>query len=265
MLQSAVMKKHHTPLVIGNWKMNPPTQGEARKLFIAVRKSIIRKRLQVTVSVAPPAVYLSDLETLSPSRRIELMAQDVSPEAPGAHTGEIGLSMLQSLSVTGVIIGHSERRAKGETNEQVNEKVRVVLKAGLTGVVCVGEQKRDSHGHYFNAVETQVRSVLEAVKRTQYNQLVIAYEPIWAIGTGETATPEDAQEMKLFIQKIIADVCGRKAIEKIRIIYGGSVKPHNAEALLTTGQVDGFLVGGASLKAADFTSIIMSAHEYGKG
>ena len=258
------MHKRHTPLIIGNWKMNPKTLGEARKLFISIRKSIVRKKLHATVGITAPYVFLADLETLSPSRRIELGAQDVSALKEGAHTGEVSINMLKSVGVSSVIIGHSERRAMGETDDQVAEKTAASLAGGLTAIVCVGEKKRDSHGNYFSFVEEQVKAILKVVKKTKLNSLVIAYEPIWAIGTGKTATPEDAQEMKLFIQKIIAEKCGRKAIEKVRIIYGGSVKPENAEALLTQGEVDGFLVGGASLKAEDFTKIIMTASTHGK-
>lgn len=258
------MQKRHTPLVIGNWKMNPATLGEARKLFITVRQSIVRKKLHATVGISAPYVYLPVLEEISPSRRIELGAQDVSALKEGAHTGEVSVSMLKSVGVSSVIIGHSERRADGETDEMVAAKTATTLAGGFTAIVCVGEKKRDHQGHYFNFVEQQLHSILKAVKKTQLSRLVIAYEPIWAIGTGKTATPADAEEMKLFIQKVIADVCGRKAIEKIRIIYGGSVNAKNCDALLKEGKVDGFLIGGASLKAAEFTKIIMSASDYGK-
>jgi len=248
--------------------MNPVSLGEARKLFLAIRKSIIRRKLHATVSIAPPNIYLSELESLSPSERIELCAQDAYFEKSGTHTGEVSPWLLKSVGVTSVIIGHSERRAMGETDEIVLHKMEATLAAGLTAIVCVGETMRDSHGHYFTVVEKQLRSFLSKVPRKRLGQLVIAYEPIWAIskgdGKGKTATAEDAQEMKLFIQKTIADVCTRKAIEKVRIIYGGSVNAKNAEELLVKGEVDGFLVGGASLKATEFKSIIMTGSDHGK-
>lgn len=256
--------KQRLPLVIGNWKMNPATRAEARKLFIGVRQALRRKNLHTDIAIAAPFVFIADIASYSPSNRIQLSAQNVSAEAIGAYTGEIAVAMLKSFGVSSVILGHSERRASGETDAAVVAKLETVLKAGLTAVVCVGEEKRDSAGHYFTVVEKQLHHILKSVKRTQLERLVIAYEPIWAIGTGATATPEDAHEMKLFIQKIIADTCSRAAIAKVRILYGGSVKAANAADLLNDGNVDGFLVGGASLKPKEFVDIVQAASEYGK-
>lgn len=225
-----------------------------------VRKGV-RQIDTVETVVAPPFPFLQPINKLSPSGRIGIAAQDVFYEQGGAHTGEVSLSMLQSVGVRYVILGHSERRALGETNEDVAKKMQLPLKHKLTTIVCVGEQKRDRKGDYLNFVATQVRSVLKAAQKTQLKHLVIAYEPIWAIGTGKSATPQDAEEMKLFIQKIIADTLGRPAVAKVRIIYGGSVKQHNAQALLKEGNVDGFLVGGASLKADEFISIVKTARD----
>ncbi len=176
--------------------------------------------------------------------------------------------MLKSVGVSSVVIGHSERRALGETDELIAEKIMATIKSGLTAVVCVGESKRDTHGEYFTFVEKQVRSLLKAVPKSKLSHLVIAYEPLWAIsrgdGKGKTATAEDAQEMKLFIQKIIAGVCGRQAVNKVRIIYGGSVNSKNAADLLEHGEVDGLLPGGASLKPKEFIKIIEIANKHGK-
>ena len=248
--------------------MNPSTMGDARKLFIAIRKSIIRKKIHATISIAAPYVYIPELEELSPSRKIELTAQDVFYEKKGTYTGEVSVDMLKSVSVTSVIVGHSERRTLGEPDEVILKKVLAALGGNLTTVVCVGEKKRDSHGNYFTFVEKQLRAFLSKIPKNKYKQLVIAYEPLWAIskgdGRGKNATAEDAHEMKLFIQKTIVDICGRKEIEKIRIIYGGSVNASNAKVFLTNGQMDGYLVGGASLKAEEFTKIIVAASEYSK-
>ncbi|MFT7506996.1 MAG: triosephosphate isomerase [Acidimicrobiales bacterium] len=256
--------KVHTPLIIGNWKMNPATLGNARKLFLDTRKAIGRKKLVSLVAVAPPFPFLSEMERLSPSQRIGLSAQDVFFESIGAHTGEVSLPMLKSVGVTSVIIGHSERRAAGETDEEIYKDVQAVFKSGITAIVCVGEKARDEHGNYFGIVEAQMRSALRDVPKTKLAQLVIAYEPVWAIGTGNHATPEDVHEMKLFIQKIIADQFGRKAIKKVRVLYGGSVKSKNAQELFEVGQVDGFLIGGASLKPKEFAEIIHIAETYAK-
>lgn len=262
------MKKTHAPLIVGNWKLNPTTLGQAKKIFLDIRKSIARRKMHSTVAIAAPFPYIGTLEALSPSERIELSAQDVFYEEKGTYTGEVSSSILKSLGVTSVIIGHSERRALGETDELIQKKILAVIKAGLTAIVCVGESERDSHGHYFSFVENQLRLVLEVVPKNKLTRLVIAYEPIWAIskgdGKGKPATAEDAHEMKLFIQKTVADRCGRTAVKKVRVLYGGSVNSKNAEVLLEEGGVDGFLVGGASLKAPEFIKIIHIANKHGK-
>lgn len=256
--------KAHTPLVIGNWKMNPATIGKARKLFLDIKKELGRKVKTTVVVVAPPFPFLSEMERLSPSARIALAGQDVFFESTGAYTGEVSLPMIKSVGATAVIVGHSERRARGETDEDIYKDIKSIVAAQVTAVVCVGEKVRDQQGNYYTVVENQLRSALKAVPKTKLKQLVIAYEPIWAIGTGTVATAEDVQEMKLFIQKVIAAHFGRPAIAKVRIIYGGSVKKENADELLRVGQIDGFLVGGASLKPKEFIAIVNTAEHYAK-
>jgi len=252
------MKIVQTPLIIGNWKMNPQSVKMAEALFKDVQKGIARVR-GVDVGIAPPAVYFSGLEKLAKGKRMMLVAQDVFWENLGARTGEISAPMLKSLGVSAVIIGHSERRALGESDEDVNKKILATLKTGLDAVVCVGEKKRDTHGDYLSLVEKQVRAALAGVSKAKLSHVVIAYEPIWAIGTGNTATSSDAHEMKLFIQRVISDIYGRSVLSRIRILYGGSVNAKNAEELCTKGEVDGFLVGGASLRASEFITIIKIA------
>lgn len=256
-----LMKITHTPLVIGNWKMNPQSVGAAENLFKEVQKSVSKMR-NVEVAIAAPYIYLPSLVKLAKGKRLTLLAQDAFWENLGARTGEVSFPMLKSLGVTKAILGHSERRALGETDEEVNKKVLAALKGDQHVVVCVGELKRDTHGQYLSTVEAQLRSALKGVTKTKLGHVVIAYEPVWAIGTGNTATPEDALEMKLFIQKIVSDLYGRSALSKICIIYGGSVTKGNAAELLLKGAVDGFLVGGASLRASEFVEIakIASAH-----
>lgn len=256
------MKRKHPLLIVGNWKMNPATIGQARKLFLSARKELGRKKLRTEVAVAPPFPFIVELQRLSPSQRIRLAAQDVHFERTGAHTGEVSLPMLKSVGVSAVIVGHSERRAAGESDDEIYQDMQAIFKSNVTAIVCVGETKRDTQGHYFTFVENQLRSALKNLPKTKLRQLVIAYEPVWAIGTGKVATPEDVHEMKLFIQKVIADRFGRAAIPKVRILYGGSVKKKNAKELLTTGQVDGFLIGGASLKPKEFGGIIQIAESH---
>lgn len=250
------MKQKRKPLVAGNWKMNPQSIGAAKKLFLEVRKGIGAYKQKIDVVVAPPFPFLSELERLSPSRRIALAAQDVFYEPHGAYTGEVSLPMLKSVGVTYAVIGHSERRALGESEEDIAKDVEATVKNNVTPILCIGEKKRDSHGNYFNVVEKQFHSALARVAKTKASRLVIAYEPVWAIGTGDTATSDDIEEMRLFIQKLLADHFDRKTAGSVRILYGGSVTKKNAADILEGSGVDGFLVGGASLRGAEFTEII---------
>lgn len=250
------MKKAIHPLIVGNWKMNPQTITMAARLAADIKKGLARVT-GATVVIAPPPLYLPAVHKVRDGGGAFLLgAQNTHEDKLGAHTGEVSVPMLQSLDVTHIIIGHSERRAMGEKDEEINKKVHATLKAGLTAIVCVGEKKRDHSAHYLTFVENQVRSLCAGISKTKLGHLVIAYEPIWAIGTGETATPEDAHEMKLFIRKVLTDMYGRNFAAKVRVLYGGSVTAKNAEALMHDGMVDGFLVGGASLRAAEFTEIV---------
>lgn len=257
------MKHKRELLVVGNWKMNPPTLGAAKRLFLDIHTRIGTRPTAVRVVIAPPFPFIGNLSELSPSKRIALGAQGVSFESAGAHTGEVSIAMLKSVGASYVIVGHSEARARGESDLDVYKETQQVLKHKVHAIVCVGEEKRDRAGNYFNTVEAQLRSALNGVTKTQLSHLSIAYEPVWAIGTGENATPHDAEEMKLFIQKVLADECGRAAVGKVRILYGGSVDPENAADLLSGG-IDGFLVGGASLRARDFASIISTARAHAR-
>jgi triosephosphate isomerase (TIM) len=246
------MKK--TALVIGNWKLNPGTQKEAKQLFADIKKKL-PKEPKATVAVAAPFVFIPEL-IKGKAAQVKLAAQDVHYEERGAVTGEIGPSMLGELGVEYVIIGHSERRALGETDEQVNKKIHAVLKRRLVPVVCIGERKRDSLGTFYNDVAAQVKSLTQGLTPVQLAKVVIAYEPIWAIGTGETATAENVKEMQIFIVSTLTKLYDRKTAEKVRQIYGGSVKESNAKELHELGGMSGFLVGGASLNAAEFANIV---------
>lgn len=252
--------KNIRALVVGNWKMNPQSHQAATRLASDLKKGLLRKK-GVDVVLAPPSVFIAALgKVRNGSKAFALGAQDVHWEKLGPHTGETSASMLKSFEVAYVIVGHSERRASGETDESVNKKVRTLLKEGIIPIVCVGEKKRDTAGHYLSLVEHQVRAACAGLSRTKLPQFVIAYEPIWAIssgdGKGRTAIPADAHEMKIFIQKVLTDIYGRNYAHHVRILYGGSVNAKNAEALMTEGMVDGFLVGGASLRADEFMSVV---------
>jgi triosephosphate isomerase len=251
--------KQTVPLIIGNWKMNPVSLADAIALGAAVARS--QKKLpEPYVAVAPPFPYLSEVGKKLGKSTVALAAQDVFTQPLGPFTGEVSVSQLKDLGVQYVIIGHSERRALGETDELVREKVQAVLRHQLTPVVCVGERERDEQGNFFTFVERQLRSLSEAIPPLAIKKVVIAYEPIWAIGTGNTATADDVKEMQLFIEAVLTKLYDRPTAKKVRLLYGGSVKPDNAAQLHKVGDMHGFLVGGASLKADDFAAIIKATN-----
>ncbi|MEW6553069.1 MAG: triose-phosphate isomerase [Actinomycetota bacterium] len=249
------------PLIAGNWKMYK-NNAEALEL---VRELVpmVAEREDVEVAVCPPFTALADISRLlgELGSSISLGAQDVYPQSEGAFTGEIAPSMLKGLGVAYVIVGHSERREIiGESDDFVAAKVRAVLDAAMVPILCVGEtlEEREAGGAAAK-VEGQLEADLADVDEGEVAGMVVAYEPIWAIGTGKTATPDDAQEMCAFIRKWVAGSYGKDAAASLRILYGGSVKPDNAAELMAMEDIDGALVGGASLKASDFAAIAHNA------
>jgi triosephosphate isomerase len=247
--------KQTVPLIVGNWKMNPMTLAEASNLATAIAKKL-KKVAEPYVAIAPPFPYLAEVGKKIGKTTVALAAQDVHTQPVGPFTGEVSITQLKDLGVQFVIIGHSERRAAGESDELVREKVQTVLRHGRTPIVCIGERERDEQGNFFSFVESQLRSLAEVLPEIAIKKVVIAYEPIWAIGTGNTATPDDVKEMQLFIEAALTKMYDRATARKVRVIYGGSVKPDNAAQLHKVGGMCGFLVGGASLKADDFATII---------
>ncbi|MDN4501077.1 triose-phosphate isomerase [Alteromonadaceae bacterium BrNp21-10] len=242
------------PIVAGNWKMN----GNAA-LVGEMQQALESQQFEnVSVVVCPPLTYLGTMQ----SDTFSLGAQNTSDKASGAYTGETSLSMLQECAVEYVIVGHSERREYYAENDQVvAAKVAAVLEAGLTPIFCIGEseQVRDA-GKLFEFLASQIDAVLNIIGINAFANVVIAYEPIWAIGTGKTATPEQAQEVHAFIRQHIAKQNGEIA-EKMQILYGGSVNGGNAQSIFSQPDVDGGLVGGASLKPNDFITICLAANE----
>jgi triosephosphate isomerase len=251
-----------TPLIAGNWKMNK-THLEAIVLVQQLGHELADHRFdKVEVAVCPPLTSLRTIQTLIDSDRYSFMlgAQNMHYEEEGAFTGEVSGAMLAALKVHYVILGHSERRELfHETDETVNLKVKQAFKHGLVPIMCCGETEQEHEaGETESKVERQVRQGLEGLKKDQLHNVVVAYEPIWAIGTGKTATPEDAQKTVGYIRSILKDVGGSEAADAIRILYGGSVKSGNAASLLDQTDIDGALVGGASLDAAEFSAIVKS-------
>ncbi|MDD5459301.1 MAG: triose-phosphate isomerase [Phycisphaerae bacterium] len=248
------------PFVAGNWKMN--MDGESS---IALVKGIAAEldgdiRERVDVAVCPPFVYLAEVVSAARSTGIAVGAQDLYFEKNGAFTGEISTAMLKDVGCNYVLCGHSERRhVIGETDELINKKVTAAISGGLLPILCVGEllEQRDA-GKTEEVVEKQIRAGLAGLNEARAMAVTIAYEPVWAIGTGRNATPQQAQEVHAMIRGLLAEMYGQKLAEQTRIQYGGSAKPDNAGELLRQPDIDGLLVGGASLKADSFAAIFRS-------
>ncbi len=247
-------------IVAGNWKMYK-TVSEAMELAKALKVRLGNEVHKVDVVVIPPFTDLLAVAEILRGCGIAWGAQHVHWERAGAFTGEVSAEMIKSTGASYVIIGHSERRQYfGETDETVNRRLAAALQAGLTPIVCIGETLAQRQaGQTFQVLEEQVRTGLHGISPEQVRKTVIAYEPVWAIGTGVNATPEQAQEAHRFIRKLIADLAGDGCAEAVRIQYGGSVKPDNARSLLTLPDVDGALVGGASLQAESFAEVVKAA------
>ncbi len=250
------MSENRRLLFAGNWKMYK-TGAEAVE-FIERLKELLSSDSAVDVTLAPSFTSLEAAIQAAQGSSISIAAQNVFWEQEGAFTGEISTTMLKSMGVKQVIIGHSERRQHfGETDETVNRRIKAALSGGLVPIVCVGEtlEQREA-GQTFKILETQLATGLEGIENEAARTLILAYEPVWAIGTGKTATPEIAQEAHKFIRETLQDRFDKGLVSSLRILYGGSVKPENAAELLTQPDIDGGLVGGASLKPDVFYGII---------
>lgn len=245
--------------IVGNWKMYPRSLTEAKEIAAEIR-GIARKAVAKGVQpvLCPPAVFLSSL--IGSTNALQFGGQNAAALGEGPLTGEISPVQLASLGAKYVILGHSERRALGETDAEVSAKVIAAVKAGLMVILCVGEKERDHDGRYFVAVANQLRASLEGFPESKSAYLMIAYEPIWAIGVNAThpATPRDHQEMSMLLRRTLAELFGKQKGFHIPLLYGGSVDPKNAQSFLDIG-ADGLLVGRASLRAKDFALIIHNA------
>jgi len=242
------------PLIVANWKMNPQTLTEAKQLFNSVKKGLkniknacpgLSRRVEVVI--CPPFVYLPQLQTTN-YKLLKLGAQDCSWKKKGAFTGEISPSMLKNLGCKYVIIGHSERRKLGETDEMINKKIKAALKIKLKPILCIGEtEKERKEGKTSEVLRNQLKKALNNLTIKQFNNLTIAYEPVWAIGTGNPCDPLEAKKALLFL---------RNFFKKQLILYGGSVNSKNAIPYIKKAQFQGFIIGGASLRAKEFIEIL---------
>lgn len=242
-------------IIIANWKMNPSSQEEARRLV----KGVLAQRLSknIILIIAPPFVYL-DLVKEHCGKEIKLAAQNISWAERGAYTGEISSLMVKNLGCDYVIIGHSERRHKmGETDEMINLKLKMAFKVGLIPVLAVGE--KESNDDIIKVLTRQVKSALEGIDVSEIGRLIIAYEPVWAIGTGLSDTPDHALSAALLIRKIVGNLYGSQWTADLPVLYGGSVSSENAYDFIAQSGINGALVGGASLELQDFIKIIKAA------
>ncbi len=242
-------------IVAGNWKMNNDIQQTYSLLEEIIKK---KPNTNTEIIVAPSFVSLPLAMQKLEGSGIKVAAQNAHQNESGAFTGEVSIPMLKSIGVNTVILGHSERRAYfGETNSLLSEKVNTALKYNFTVIFCFGEElsERKAEKH-FDVVERQIKEGLFHLTTDQWKNIVLAYEPVWAIGTGETATPDQAQEIHAFVRQLIASEYGSSVANEVSILYGGSVKPDNAKEIFANPDVDGGLIGGASLKADDFLQIV---------
>jgi triosephosphate isomerase len=246
-------------LVIANWKMHPETAAQAKRIYTGTVKGATAVK-GVEVSVCPPFVFLPELAK-SANRKVTLGVQDAFYEDTGAYTGQVSPKMAKGLKAKLAILGHSERRALGESNELVGRKVRHTIDTGMTALLCVGERERTEEGEYYTFIKDELDAALAGVKRKDLAKLIIAYEPIWAIGkrAEEALDTRALFEMVLFIRKILTERFGRAPADSVPILYGGSVKATNADTFIRDGGADGLLVGSASLDPKEFTRILTAA------
>ena len=246
-----------TPIIAANWKMNQ-TPSEADQ-FLQKFLGFFDAKTAVDIVIAPPYVSIpKSSESISQSEAVQLSAQNMSPEPSGAFTGEVSAAMLKELQCDYVILGHSERRTLyGEDDAFVNRKVRAAIESGILPILCIGEtlEERDG-GKIEEVLRAQLDGSLAEVSPEDMATIVIAYEPVWAIGTGRTATPEQAQDAHAFVRSVLAEKYGEEIAGQVRIQYGGSAKPGNAAELIAQADIDGFLVGGAALDPDSFHAIV---------
>lgn len=237
--------------------MNPTTLEEARKIFKSI-KSTSEKLKSVNVVLCPPFVYIPILLNTRSESVVSVGAQDVYFEDQGSFTGEVSPIMLKDLGVSHVIVGHSEKRAKGDTDEMIAKKVQSVLEVGLNPILCVGEKERNEDGSHLEFLKAQIKNSLNKVSKKYIDKLIVAYEPVWAIGAKESMNPANIYEMSIFVRKVMADMYGHDEAVSTPVLYGGSVNFRNAQDIFIKGQIDGLLVGRESVNLAGFTELLKS-------
>lgn len=260
MLKHYLNYKNMKKIIIGNWKMNPQTSREAVRLASKVGRGI-KNIKNVEIVLAPPFIHLDAVRSTLYAIRsnIKIGAQDAFWERGGAYTGEISSSQLKAYGVRLVIVGHSERRALGETDAMINKKLKAVLGAGMRAILCVGEQEKAKNEAFPKIIRDELSFDLAGIKKTFFKNLIIAYEPIWAIGGsghGRADTPKNVYEISILIRRELYRIIGRRVAEQIPVLYGGSVDEKNAKIFIRESAVDGLLIGGASLNYKKFVKIV---------
>lgn len=245
----------NTKLIVGNWKMNPATLKEAKAIATKTR-AVASVLKNVDVVACPPLPYVAACGSKKKPDALHLGAQTVSEYEGGAHTGDVSVGMLRDLGVEYVIAGHSEEREAGMTDDKVNRQISAILAADLTAIVCVGEKIHDENGAHLDFLTKQMNQTFAGIPASKAKKIVVAYEPIWAIGAKQAMSPEEIYEMSLFIKKVFADLFGRDIGVKVKVLYGGSVNSLNAAEIIKIGKVDGLLVGRESISAKGFPELL---------
>ena len=247
-----------TKLVVANWKMNPGSADEAKEIIIEINKKS-KSFGDVRLVVCPPFIYLNEVsEVIAKSKKIILGAQDIFIGEGVSHTGEVGVKLLKKAGVKYILVGHSERRAILDSDKIVKEKMLGSLKEGFKVILCVGEKERNEHGDHYHEVKRQIEDAIIKLSKKFIKNLIIAYEPIWAIGRpeNEAIKPDQLHEITIFIKRLISDILGAKEVDKVKILYGGSVTKNNFKEIIEKGNVDGLLIGRESLKAENLVELI---------
>lgn len=243
-------------IVVANWKAYVEDANKAKELFALAKR--LAFRTGVSVILAPPAPQIGLLLSSINRSKVRIAAQDVSETTGGAKTGEVSAQILANFGVSHVIVGHSERRTRGETDAMILEKAKHALAHGLSPILCIGERERDQDASYLSLIRSQIAAVFEPLSQKERMQVLITYEPVWAIGKTamESITPHDLTEMVLYLRKVLGEYLPHKAPGRMQILYGGSVEPTNVRELAASSGVDGFLVGHASVDAGMFAGIV---------
>lgn len=240
-------------LIVGNWKMFPERVEDAKKIVADVRRAIPKIR-KTNVVLCPPHIYIPLFSGIKKGA-LHLGAQDTNELPSGSLTGEVSISQIEQFNVDYVIVGHSERRKMGESDDLISKKVKAVVDYGMIAILCVGEESRDHNGDYLDFVRNQISVGLKSVEKKDLNKIVVAYEPIWAIGAKEAMQPRDVHEMGIFVRKVLRDIFGDYA-KDVPVLYGGAADKFNADSIVREGEVSGLLVGRQSLASKDFVEMI---------